>query len=263
MLVPMWKKWLPGADTFLLRSLRGTEWSQLADYVSPSFFEVLRAGQILSQVKELVGNARDRAGFESAAGRSAEALSGRGIPVSIQPDWPGGAEPLAPEDAPARRELGQRVLETYFGQLAGASSALLDLRAARFTGSVDEPVWSPQPFWIEWDPGFLSGIRDVYAGFYGDDEERFQAGLSSLDLTPAGEVFREHFGTGDQRAVRFEARHFHATFHEAFVRCREAGVTLHRNFLALGIYLACLYDHLESLGQAFDVRDAYARSVGP
>ncbi len=63
--------------------------------------------------------------------------------------------------------------------------------------------------------------------------------------------------------MRFEAKHFHATFHEVFVRCRDAGATLHRNFLALGLHLACLYDALESLAVTFDVREAWLRGTNP
>jgi len=259
----LWKRFLPGADSLLLRSLSGTEWSQLADYVSPSFFEVLRPGQILAQVRELVANARDREAFEAAVARTGRALDAAGVAVRVVPDWPGGAAPLAPEDEASRRALGRHVLEVYFAQLARADGALLDLRAARFTGEVAAPIWAPQPFHLTWDPGFVAALRDLYAGFYGDDEGRFRDGLERLHLEAAEDVFREHFGAGDQRAVRFEAKHFHATFHEAFVRCRDQGATLHRNFLALGIHLACLYDHLESLDLAFDVREAHARAVGP
>lgn len=257
----MWKGWLPGADSVLLRSLRGTEWSQLADYVSPSFFEVLGARQILSQARELVGNARDRDGFESAVARTAGVLSKRGVSLRVAAGWPQGAAALAPEDEAARRELGQRILEAYFAQIAGAEGALLDLRAARFTGSPDDPLWIPQAFWLDWDPAFLAALRDLYAGFYADDDARFRDGLERLHLGAAEDVFREHFGGASQRAVRFEARQFHATFHEAFVRCRAAGETLHRNFLALGIHLACLYDALESLDLAFDVREAWTRAA--
>jgi len=258
----MWKSWLPGADSVLLRSLRGTEWSQLADYVSPSFFEVLRARQILGQARELVANARDREGFEAAVARTGEVLSKRGVSLRVAADWPQDAEALAPTGEAARRDLGQRILEAYFAQLAGAEGALLDLRGARFTGSPDDPLWVPQAFWLDWDPGFLAALRDLYAGFYGDDDARFRDGLEHLHLGAAEDVFREHFGGGEQRAVRFESKQFHATFHEAFVRCRDAGATLHRNFLALGIHLACLYDALESLDLAFDVREAWTRAAG-
>ena len=52
-------------------------------------------------------------------------------------------------------------------------------------------------------------------------------------------------------------------FHDIFVRCRDQGVSLHRNFLPLGIYLACLHDHLGTLGGGpFDVRTAFENATG-
>lgn len=258
----MWKRLLPGADSLLLRSLRGTEWSQLADYVSPSFFEVLPPRALLGQVKALVGNARDREGFARAVEETGRVLAAHDVPLAVAADWPSGASPLAPEHEGARRALGQRVLEAYFAQLAGADHALLDLRGARFAGSEAAPLWAPQPFWVRWDPGFVAALRDLYAGYYGGDDARFGDALARLRLEPAREVFLEHFGPGAQRSVRFEAEHFHASFHEAFVRCRDAGVSLPPDFLSLGIMLACLYDHLEALGLAYDVRGAWERVAG-
>ncbi|MDX1648321.1 MAG: hypothetical protein R3263_00575 [Myxococcota bacterium] len=258
----MWKRLLPGAGS-LLRQLRGTEWSQLADYVSPAFFEVLPARALLGQVRELVGSARDRRGFAAAVGEVGAALAARDVPLEVRAEWPAGARALAPDAEPARRALGQRVLEAYFAQLAGADRALLDLRAARFAEpDQGPPRWAPSPFWVAWDPAFLAALRDLYAGYYREDPARFDDALARLALTPARDVFLEHFGPGDQRAVRFEARHFHASFHEAFVRCRDAGTSLHPNFLPLGVMLASVCDHLETLGLAFDVRGAWEQVAG-
>lgn len=241
----------------LLRSLRGTEWSQLADYVSPSFFDVLPARTLWRQLRELGANAADGRRF-AAACRDAEAcLADLGRPVRIGGEAPAGLPGLAELDAGERRARGQRVLEIYFAQLTGAGTALLDLRADRFAGSAGDLHWSPRPIWIAWEAAFLESLRGLYGGFYEGDDARFRAALEALELDAAEDLFRKHFGDGDQRAVRFEAASFHATFHEVFVRCRDAGVRLHGNFLALGIYLGCLYDHLEALGVELDVRSAY------
>ena len=102
----------------------------------------------------------------------------------------------------------------------------------------------------------------MYRGFYGEDDALFERGVRALHLEPATDVLRAHFGEGDQRAVVFETKVFHSSFHDVFVRCRDEGVSLHRNFLALGLYLACLYDALEGRGP-LDVRDAFERSAGP
>lgn len=112
---------------------------------------------------------------------------------------------------------------------------------------------------MEWQPEFLDGVRNLYGGFYLDDEARFAHGLEQLNLQDSGEALRHHLGSGDQRSVRFETSAFHSSFHDTFVTCRERGVALHRNFLALGIYLVCLYDVLEVLDLEFDVRGAFER----
>jgi hypothetical protein len=96
-------------------------------------------------------------------------------------------------------------------------------------------------------------------GAYRDDKSAFRAGLEALNLSHAEDVFVKHFGDG-QRAVRFEVKHFVSTFHQVFVRCRDAGTRLHADFLLLGLYLATLYDHLEQLGVAVDVVSAFEQA---
>jgi hypothetical protein len=249
---------VPGTDGMLWRTLRGTEWSQLADYVSPSFFEVLPPRALWKQLRELGANAGDGTRFAAARRATERALDAHVHRVRIDDEVRGDAEIEALDEA-ARRDRGQRVLQIYFGQLVASPTALLDLRAARFRSHGDGLTWTPRALWLRWDDGFLDGLRDLYGGFYEGDDSRFRDALARLGIDAAEDVFREHFGADDQRAVRFEAAAFQATFHEVFVRCRDAGVRLHPNFLALGIYLGCLYDHLEALDLAFDVRGAWER----
>lgn len=251
---------LGGANNLLLRQLAGTEWRQLRDYVSPSFFEVLPPRALAGQVRELVKNASDSRGFSQLREEIEERLAARDIVVRLA-EGDGPAPGRAADTEAERQVLGQRVLEIYFGQLFAADAAILDLRAGRFELEGSVPRWRPRPVYVRWEPGFLEAIRSLYQGFYDGDDARYDGALEALGITPAREVFRQHFGDGDQACVRFEARVFHETFHEAFVRCRDAGVSLHRNFLTLGIYLACLYDQLEALDLAFDVRGAFARSA--
>jgi hypothetical protein len=254
----------------LFRALRGTEWSQFADYVTPSFLDVVPLRHLVSQARSLLGNARDGPGFARLREEIGARLAERGIALAIA-DSAGDARPVADAglDESARRQVGQRALEAYFAQIYTAEATILDLRAARFgiplgvDPTLAPPIWFPRPFWIRWEPEFLAGVRDLYAGFYLDDDTRFAQGTEALDLQAAGAVLRRHFGAGDQRRVRFESRIFHSTFHDAFVCCRDAEVMLHPNFLALGVYLACLYDLLEALDLEFDVREAYERGARP
>ena len=257
----MFKKLLESGPALLLRNARGTEWGQLADYLSPSFFDVMPARQLLSQGRELLRNSSDGAGFAAARAEVEGRLRARGLPLDIVAR---DALPEAGEmgDESARRALGTCALEIYFGQLASADVALLDLRKGRLVSDGDTPpgyLWGPGTLWLRWDADFLPAVRELYLGFYRDDDALFQAGVAKLGLQPAADVLKKHFGEGDQTAVRFRTDVFHSTFHEVFVRCRDEGRALHRNFLALGVYLACLYDGLEALDVSFDVRGAFER----
>ncbi|MDJ0848192.1 MAG: hypothetical protein QNK04_07440 [Myxococcota bacterium] len=249
-------KLLQGRRGMLVGAVRGTEWSQFLDYVTPSFFDVVGVRDLLSQGQEMAANLANGRGFRELQGAHTRTLAAREIPVRIGVS-PGEAG--SPDDP---RALGQRILEVYFAQLFAGDTAILDLRADGWAWPSGEeaPSWRPRALWVRWEPGFLDAVRDLYRGFYQEDDARFEEGLRALRLEPAGEVLRAHFGEGDQRAVRFESRVFHSSFHEVFLRCRDEGVSLHRNFLALGLYLACLYDGLEELGP-LDVRDAFERAT--
>jgi hypothetical protein len=148
-----------------------------------------------------------------------------------------------------------RVVALYFHQILHGDTTLLDLRHQAF--STRHPLtWRPASWIAEWEPSFIEALRQVYVGFYRDDPSGFRAGLKALNLSHAEDVFRQHFGDG-QRAVRFEVKHFVSTFHQVFVRSRDARTTLHPDFLLLGLYLASLYDHLERLGVPVDVAAAF------
>ena len=246
-----------GRRALLIRAVQNTEWRQLLDFVSPSLFDVMPFRALLKQGRELGANATSR-----RTGEVREALQKRldaaGIPVQLGPNR--RLETPAPE---VRRALGQRALEVYFAQIFGGEESFLDLRLACWSQSAPDatPVWAPRALWLRWAPDFLAGVRDLYRGFYEEDDRAYARGVEALGLGEAGDLLRRHFGEGDQTRVRFESKVFQTTFHEVFVRCRDQGITLHRNFLALGVYLATLYDLLEGLDEAFDVRSAFLRAT--
>lgn len=259
----MLKKLLGAPRDLLLRSFDGVfggdEWRPLLDFVSPTFFDVVPLRSLLFQGRELVANAADRRGRARVEAEVAEAIAARGLALRLSPaPEEAAAAHATPTDATAR---GQRVLELYFAQLFGSGASLIDLRHGSLADAGDGTLWSPGPYFLHWDSAFLSGLRTLYEGFYGDDESAFDAGLDALDLAGSKELFERHFGE-NPGAVRFDRGHFVSTFHDVFERCRDEGVSLHRNFLPLGIYLASLHDHLGALGGGpFDVRSAFERAV--
>lgn len=240
----------------ILRLLRHTEWGQLLDFVSPSFFDVLPARALAREAKDLFASQRDREGFTTLARGLSRHLGRRGLPLRVTTGGEGASAAL-PDAPEARRERGQLVLRLYFEQLLGRDVALLDLRSSAFRSDEKGALFAPAAGAVRWDPPFLAAIRRVYGGYYADRPAEFEAGLEALGLLPAADLFLLHFGAGDQSAVRFEMAHFTRSFHDVFVRCREQGIVLHGNFVALGIHLAALYEHLEALGVEFDVRAAF------
>jgi hypothetical protein len=234
------------------------EWSALKDFLTPTVFDVLPPRAAQRQVAELLG-ARLHPG-EGRRVRDAVGFPG----LRVVDDRAPPSERVESLDVEARRRRGDQVLGLYFHQLLHRESALLDLRAERFRG--DPPAslsWRPGWLYVRWDPAFLAPLRDLYGGYYTGDDPRFDSAIARLSLTPAKDVFLAHFGGGDQREVQFRRATFVQTFHDAFVACRDAGVSLHGNFLALGLYLATLYEHLERLDLPFDVRAAHVRAASP
>jgi len=242
------------------RLLDGTDLGQLKDMVSPAFFDVIPTRVLWKQGRALAKRYRDQRAYTEALTHRATTLNAAELGVNIGAIV--GDESDRVEDATAR---GEALLRLYFHQILVPGPALLDIRCHRFARREDGDgyVFDPGHISVEWDAEFREGLSGIYRGFYGDDDELFVESLDALDLRCAEETFRQQFGEGDQHAVRFEMKTFISSFHDAFVACREAGEQLHSGFLAFGIYLAFLYDHLESIGGGpFDVRSAYEAAAG-
>ncbi|MBT8481017.1 MAG: hypothetical protein HKP36_05470 [Myxococcales bacterium] len=251
-----------GVRDVIRRAARGSSWSHFMDYASPALFEVMPMRALLAQGKEFVSNGSDGHRYAKVREGIASSLRARGLDVELGPQE-NKARGLVPAELSedARRQTGDRILEIYFTQIFAGDETILDLRGDSFSTSEGASLqWRPKAFYVQWQSDFLQGLRDLYAGFYLDEEARFEAGLHRLGLQTSGDALVSHLGSGDQRSVRFETSAFHTSFHDTFLACRDRGVALHRNFLALGIYLVCLYDVLESLELEFDVRGAFERS---
>ncbi|MCR9163683.1 MAG: hypothetical protein ACE37F_16825 [Nannocystaceae bacterium] len=224
---------------------------RLKDFASPSFFEVLPARALWTEGRKLLASRRDREGFDALLEQLRPIASGPPVGVELVDQLGESSDELGP------RARGASVLALYFAQLAHLDAAALDLRHAHFRGSPTALLWAPQPLFARWSPEFIEGIRDLYAGFYRDDDARFHGAAERLKLTPALDLFVKHFGEGDQRNVTFEMETFKDSFHAIFVRCKDAGETLDPGFIGLGIMLSTLYEHLSTLGVPLDVRAAF------
>lgn len=238
--------------------LGGGQLGKLASFVSPAFFDVMPAKSLWHRSRKLLSATRDREAFRHAvAARSGELQ--RMLPeIELLSEGKPSERPSVAAGSPEKR--GELVVELYFHQLFHGQTALLDIRGTSFTAAGDRLLWHPASWLADWSPEFISALRDIYRGFYGRDDTQFRSGLSALSLTHSEDLFRKHFGGGQER-VTFRTVDFVDTFHQVFQRCKQARVALHPDFLPLGIYLAALYDHLEDLAVAVDVAKAFERAA--
>lgn len=243
------------------RLLSGGEFGQWASFVTPAFFDVMPTKALWQRFKELVRATRDRELYARVVRERQALLARSSLGVTLEPTGGGPAlgGPVASGPVISAEARAPRVVALYFHQILHGDTTLLDLRHTSF--SEQHPfVWRPSPWLARWEPAFSAALRQIYVGFYRDDVAEFRAGLRALNLQHSEDVFRQHFG-GGQGAVRFEVKHFVSTFHQVFLRCRDAHTRLHPDFLLLGLYLATLYDHLERLDVSVDVAAAFEQAA--
>ncbi len=241
--------------SFLLKNLKGTDWELLTAFVSPVFFDVVptigMAKTFATIVKDSVNTNEFSRVRETAKGTLSKIHPKQTL--TIEERFTGKVEPR-PTTLLERQEFGELVLKIYFGQIFSPHKSILDLRSSAFNG---QQQWAPKPVYFQWSDDFKSGLQDLYVGFYTINEPRLTAGLKKLNLSHARSVIERHFGEGEQDCVRFSMEHFKKSLHAVFVSCKENKAKLHPDFFALGAYLLCLYENLESLDCPLDVRRAF------
>lgn len=233
--------------------LKSADLRQLSSFVSPAFFDVLPARKIWGRGRALMIS-KGSSEYRDAVAARASSLAG--LPLSV----------ALPSQAVARDSLGDdarahatRLVTLYFEQIYSDSPTLLDLRAQNARDQHGQLAWDPAPWVCRWSPEFLGPLRGLYEGFYAPDDGLLRESLKALRIDIAEDLFRKHFGAHPE-AQRFVMKDFVDTFHQVFVRCRDQKRELHEDFVALGVYLATLYDHLDGVPIEIDVAGCYARA---
>lgn len=233
--------------------IKRTEWRPFLELLSPSFFDVVPAGALLKEIGRLTALYRKDEAFSRAMVHRRESFLRAGLPITIAPNTPNSTNTRTWN----ARDRGQRILEIYFNQIFDDGLALLDLRSDRFTEDGDVLVWNPTSILADWPAEFRDALRALYRGFYRANDVLFRQGLATLGLAKIEDAIRAQFGAGQQDAVRFTQHDFQEKFKNVFVRCRETHSQIDTNFISLGLYLATMYEHLETLDEPFDARAAY------
>ncbi len=244
------------------RSFFRDGWGDVALLAAPSLLKVLPPRDVERALVLLTKNARDEERKKEALAQRRAALARAQLAILLDPAR--FREALAAEKAGALsglqlppREIGARLLRLYFHQIYGPHATLLELRSAVFAQKDGDLCWSGGSLFVEWDPAFLGALRELYAGYYGSDSARFRRALSPLGLASVEAELWQYFGHARTASVTFDLAELRRTFVGLLTRCRETGAHLHPDFVPLGIYLGCLYEHLATCGGAHDAAAAW------
>ncbi len=234
--------------------LKGTEWEMLLDFISPVFFEVVPTLGMASVFGTVVKDYANKENFSKIKAETEALIKESGFKFTESSHF----NPLSIEDGSEEKkiEFGERVLSLYFSQFLKCSEAILDVRLSSFGSNND---WSPKPIYYRWDREFLAGIRSLYLGFYSEDSKLMKTGLEKLNLAHAEDIFKNHFGEGDQDSVLFTLSHFKKSLHALFVSCKKHKAKIPPDFFTFGFYLLCLYENLEKLNVKLNVRKVFNR----
>jgi len=239
--------------------LRAANWTQIRELLSSEVAEVLPKRRLASYATRLGRNYMSSSRYQQALDARRGALDASSLSVEI-PRGPEGESPTVDTSVfSTRPEDGELLLQLYFHQLYTGDWTLLDIRRPAFGRWREggDLLWAPGPFFVKWDVEFIESIRGIYEGFYGGDDELFEASLQGIGMGGMSGIFREHFGFGGQQEVEFRTDDFQKTFSEVLRVATSQEVRIHPDFVGRGIYLTALYEHLEELGGAYDVAAAY------
>lgn len=239
--------------------LKNSDFGSIAKLGPSNFFRAVRVSEVVSVAMQIRANAKAEAKWKKARANVAKAVAPLGVLLDEPLKAENNAQDAEPSDvgsmSPAK---GQQILQVFFAQLLGSPSWILDFRPTVWkTHGENGLSWQPSPLFFEPRSDFVDGVRWLYLGYYGDQKDLFNAGIKSLGLGPAENILREHFGLGDQHAVRFDLKNLEKTFGLVFEACAAKRSTIHPEFAAFGLCLLSLYQSLQPTGAEFDVRAAF------
>lgn len=240
----------------------------LLDLVGPSFFKAVPWLDLTAEGRVILAHL---AGSDSKQSKLAEKqlqkmLLGRQIELTTEL-----VENSATMEAEDKKQVGEKILELYFLQLRNEQGVFLDLRSQRFSADAENLYFSKGQLWIQMQVLFRESLLDLYKGYYQSKPKLFDKGLTGIGLMnekmsaeqkeKIKDLFLKYFGEGDQTEVRFSTEHFVQGFEKIFRFIAAEKLEISAQFLYLGIYLASLYQHLQTLDVPLNVRLSYNKAM--
>jgi hypothetical protein len=242
----------------LMRILPGVL-KELVKHVPTVLFEVVEWKILASELPKLSRRLLNKEGYPELFDQQAKFLSALNIHLVT--------ELSHQKEAQNKQLLAQNILALYFAQLLSPHGFFLDLGPTHFEMKNNGLHFAPSGLWTKFDQTFSKGLKDIYDGFYLEDEDLFHKGLIQSGLTSnkwpsedrlkLAELFKSHFGASLTSEMSFDLKTFKASFFKIADFMLEKKVTISTDFLYLGIGLITLYSSLESLGEKINVKEVY------
>jgi predicted unusual protein kinase regulating ubiquinone biosynthesis (AarF/ABC1/UbiB family) len=232
---------------------------ELLSHVPTVLFQATDWSALASELPKLSRRLIQREGYTELFRHHSEFL----IPFEINLEQSldnKNSSPLPPESA-------EKVLTLYFCQLFSSKGLFIDLRPSHLDFKQGKLFWNPTGLWTKFSEEFRQGIIKIYDGFYGDNDQLFQAGLieiglasshwSPKDLAKLGDLFRAHFSSSSIEEMVFDLDTFKDSLMEITHFLLEKKVIISNDFLYLGIYLVTFYSSMEQTKAPINVKATY------
>jgi len=170
-------------------------------------------------------------------------------------------------DLVGQKKAAEQILTVYFAQLFSPHGIFLDLGPNHFEFQNEKLAYKPSGLWTQFSPTFTAGLKDIYDGFYFENEELFHKGLLESGLTSnewpkedrnnLAKLFKSHFGASLTSEMSFDLDTFKASFIKVADFMLVKKVKISTDFIYLGIALVTIYSSLEKTQTKVNVKEIY------
>lgn len=242
----------------LMRILPGVL-KELMKHVPTVLFEVVEWKNLALELPKLSRRIIQKEGFVELFDLQGAFLAPLGI--QLVPELPESSEPMNSQ------VYAEKILGLYFAQLFSPHGLFLDLGPSHFHFQDGQLIFKPSGVWTKFHADFSLGLKEIYDGFYFEDEALFHQGLLKSGLTSStwpesdrlqlASLFKSHFGASLTSEMSFDLEVFKESFLKVADFMLAKKVQISTDFLYLGIALVTLYSSLEKTKAKVNVKKAY------
>lgn len=163
----------------------------------------------------------------------------------------------------------ENILTLYFAQLFSPHGLFLDLGPTHIDYTEGTFHFKPTGVWTKFSYEFSDGLKDIYDGFYLEDEKILHRGLIKSKLTSSlwseedrqklANLFKSNFGESLTDEMTFDLESFKESFFKIADFMLNKKVNISTDFLYLGIALVTMYSSLEKTKTKVNVKEVYLK----